>query len=116
MIKILIQGVIMISFCSVKEPKSVVEKVIFTTKFIQKVYYNCKRHTFIIKLVQELLHCGTRKIIILNILYIILFSVQVEKLWQDILTSIQSRHGKPYSSELLAAMSPLLVGEGIKGL
>ena len=39
--------------------------------------------------------------------YVVFF--QIEKLWSDILTCIQSRHGGPYNSDLLSIMSPLLV-------
>lgn len=37
------------------------------------------------------------------------FEFQLEKLWADILTCIQSRHCGPYNSDLLTIMSPLLV-------
>ena len=37
------------------------------------------------------------------------FKFQLEKLWADILTCVQSRHCGPYNSDLLAIMSPLLV-------
>ncbi|XP_022791524.1 telomere-associated protein RIF1-like isoform X3 [Stylophora pistillata] len=33
---------------------------------------------------------------------------KIEKLWSDILTCLQSRHGGPYNSDLLSVMSPLL--------
>lgn len=37
------------------------------------------------------------------------FKFQLEKLWADILTCVQSRHCGPYNSDLLTIMSPLLV-------
>ena len=38
---------------------------------------------------------------------IVLF--QIEKLWNDLLTCVQSRHCGPYNSDLLTVLSPLLV-------
>lgn len=37
------------------------------------------------------------------------YEFQLEKLWTDILTCIQSRHCGPYNSDLLTIMAPLLV-------